>query len=164
VAELQGSAAPPSRPVRVDAQVDAYVPPSYVSLEAIKIDLHRRLALSATVSDLRELRAEVADRFGPLPDPVENLFGIHESRLLAAELGAEVVVLRGGKVSVSPLRLDSSQVRELRERVPRAIYSVQSREVSTRIELQPESNRTPMMREALEMLAAIVEVRRETAA
>ena len=67
-------------------------------------------------------------------------------------------------MSVSPLRLDSSQVRELKERVPRAIYSVQSREVSARIELQPESNRTPMMREALEMLAAIVEVRRETAA
>src|SRR4051812_3358361 len=105
VAELQGATAPAPRAVRVDAQVDAYVPADYVSLEAIKIDLHRRLALSSSVSELRELRAEVADRFGPLPDPVNNLFGIHEARLLGAELGAEVVTLRGGKVTVGPLRL-----------------------------------------------------------
>src|SRR5436189_5112036 len=73
VAELQGATGPPPRPVRVDAQVDAYVPASYVSLEAVKIDLHRRLALAGSVSELRELRAEAADRFGPLPDPVDNL-------------------------------------------------------------------------------------------
>ena len=62
VAELQGSTAPPSRPVRVDAQVDAYVPAEYVPLEAVKIDLHRRLALSLGVKYVN--RAEVADRFG----------------------------------------------------------------------------------------------------
>jgi transcription-repair coupling factor (superfamily II helicase) len=164
VAELQGAAGPPPRPVRVDAQVDAYVPADYVSLEAVKIDLHRRLALSLTVSELRELRAEVADRFGPLPDPVDNLFAIHEARLLAAELGAEVVALRGGKLTVSPLRLDSAEVRELKQRAPRAIYSVNAREVSVRLEPQSGSNGRVRMREGLEMVAAILEARRAIAA
>jgi transcription-repair coupling factor (superfamily II helicase) len=164
VAELQGAAGPPPRPVRVDAQVDAYVPADYVSLEAVKIDLHRRLALSLTVSELRELRAEVADRFGPLPDPVDNLFAIHEARLLAAELGAEVVALRGGKLTVSPLRLDSAEVRELKQRAPRAIYSVNAREVSVRLEPQSGSNGRVRMREGLEMVAAILDARRATAA
>ena len=68
VAELQGEALPRPRPVRVDAQVDAYVPADYVSLEAVKIDLHRRLALAGSVTELRELQAEIADRFGPPPD------------------------------------------------------------------------------------------------
>jgi transcription-repair coupling factor (superfamily II helicase) len=148
----------------VDAQVDAYVPASYVSLEAVKIDLHRRLALAGSVSDLRELRAEVADRFGPLPDPVENLFGIHEARMLAGELGAEVVVVRGAKLTVSPMRMDSAQVREMKQRVPQAIYSVSAREVSSKLELQPNSNGRPNMREGLEVLAAIIESRRQTAA
>jgi transcription-repair coupling factor (superfamily II helicase) len=164
VAELQGAAGPPPRPVRVDAQVDAYVPADYVSLEAVKIDLHRRLALSLTVSELRELRAEVADRFGPLPDPVDNLFAIHEAMLLAAELGAEVVALRGGKLTVSPLRLDSAEVRELKQRAPRAIYSVNAREVSVRLEPQSGSNGRVRMREGLEMVAAILDTRRATAA
>jgi transcription-repair coupling factor (superfamily II helicase) len=164
VAELQGSAAPAPRTVRVDAQVDAYVPADYVSLEAIKIDLHRRLALAGSVSDLRELRAEVADRFGPLPGPVENLFGIHEARLLGAELGAEVVTLRAGKITIGPLRLESGQVRELKERAPRAIYSVTSREVSARLEPQSGSKERPRMQEGLEILAAILEARRAHAA
>jgi transcription-repair coupling factor (superfamily II helicase) len=164
VAELQGAAAPAPRSVRVDAQVDAYVPADYVSLEAVKIDLHRRLALAASVSELRELRAEVADRFGPLPDPVDNLFGIHEARLLGVELGAEVVTLRAGKVTVGPLRLDSGEVRVLKERAPRAIYSVASREVSARLEHQSGSKERPQMREGLEILAAILDARRAHAA
>ncbi len=75
VAELQGEALPRPRPVRVDAQVDAYVPADYVSLEAVKIDIHRRLALSGSVTELRELQAEVADRFGPPPVPVAEPAG-----------------------------------------------------------------------------------------
>ena len=164
VSELQGAAGPVHRPVRVDAQVDAYVPAVYVSLEAVKIDLHRRLALAGSVSELRELRAEVADRFGPLPEPVDNLFAIHETRLVAAELGAEVVALRSGKLTVSPIRLDSAEVRELKQRVPRAIYSVNAREVSCRIEPQSDSNNRVAMRQGLEVLAAILDGRRALAA
>jgi transcription-repair coupling factor (superfamily II helicase) len=163
VAELQGSVAPPSRPVRVDAQVDAYVPAEYVPLEAVKIDLHRRLALSLGVSELRELRAEVADRFGPLPDAVDNLFAIQEARLLAAELGAEVISLRGAKLTVSPLRLGSDEVRGLKGRLPRAIYSVDRHEVSCRFEPLAGAQRVSM-RQGLEVLAAILDERRTRAA
>ena len=164
VAELQGATGPPPRPVRVDAQVDAYVPASYVSLEAVKIDLHRRLALAGRVS--RPARA--AGRGGrpvrPAARAVENLFAIQEARLLAGELGADVVVVRGAKLTVSPLRMDSAQVREMKQRVPQAIYSVAAREVSSKLELRPNSNGRPNMREGLELLAAIIESRRQTAA
>src|SRR3954451_16494563 len=45
VAELSGQARVAVRPVRVDARVDAFIPASYVASEALKIDMHRRLAL-----------------------------------------------------------------------------------------------------------------------
>src|SRR2546423_7899879 len=65
VAELQGAAGPPPRPVRVEAQVDAYVPAAYVPLEAVKIDLHRRLALCTPLSELPDLPAAGAHPLGP---------------------------------------------------------------------------------------------------
>jgi transcription-repair coupling factor (superfamily II helicase) len=161
VSELQGAAVVQVRPVRVDAQVDAYVPAAYVAMEAIKIDLHRRVALAADRSELRELRADLVDRFGAMPEAVENLLAIQEARLLASELGAEYVTLRGGKLVVGPLSLSASEVRELRGRVPRALYTVARREVTARLEA---AEGRPGMREGLEVLAAILDARRALAA
>ena len=163
VNELQGGPVVRPRPVRVDAQVDAHVPADYVALEAVKIDLHRRLALAGDISELRELRADVADRFGPLPAAVDNLFAIQEARLAASDLGIEVVALRGGKVTVSPVTLSSSDVRELKQRLPRAIYTVASHEVSCKLDPEPGEDRI-RMRQALEVLATLADIRRAVAA
>ena len=84
MAELSGQARAAVRPVRVDARVDAFIPASYVASEALKIDMHRRLALVEHDDELRELRAGVEDRYGPLPEPVENLFAIQEAKLKLA--------------------------------------------------------------------------------
>ena len=84
VAELSGRRRTAARPVRVDARVDAYVPAAYIGSEALKIDLHRRLALTEDEDELRELRASVEDRYGELPEPVENLFAIQEAKLKLA--------------------------------------------------------------------------------
>ena len=57
-----------AEPVRLDVNVDAYVPADYVPYEAAKIDVHRRIAGSREVADLAALRDELEDRFGPVPD------------------------------------------------------------------------------------------------
>ncbi|HEY8627719.1 MAG TPA: transcription-repair coupling factor, partial [Gaiellaceae bacterium] len=132
VAELSGERRIVARPVRVDARIDAYVPASYIGSEALKIDLHRRLALTETEDELRELRASTEDRFGPIPEPVENLFAIQEAKLKLARLGADYLVFRGGKATVGQLVLGSGELRELRGRLNTAVYTTAQREVSLR--------------------------------
>src|SRR5205814_959309 len=89
VAELTGQRRLAARPVRVDARVDAYVPATYIASEALKIDLHRRLALVEDEDELRELEGGTEDRYGPLPEPVENLFAIQDAKLKLAVLGGK---------------------------------------------------------------------------
>jgi transcription-repair coupling factor (superfamily II helicase) len=132
VAELSGQRRLAARPVRIDARVDAYVPASYIAAEALKIDLHRRIALTESEDELRELRVATEDRYGPLPEPVENLFAIQEAKLKLAVLGADYLVFRGGKASVGPVVLGSGELRELRTQVETAVYSTGNREVSLR--------------------------------
>jgi len=163
VAELQGAPPAAARPVRIEAQVDAYVPADYVSLEAVKIDLHRRVALAADRSELRELEAELADRFGPLPEPVANLLAIQELRLVCADMGIASAALRGGTFSVGPVQLGSAEMRALRERFPAVRYSVQTRELSLRPAPQPPAAR-PRVHQGLEVLDAILDLRRGLAA
>jgi transcription-repair coupling factor (superfamily II helicase) len=132
VAELSGQRRRATRPVRVDARVDAYVPVTYLASEALRIDLHRRLALTESEDELRELRATMEERYGPLPDPVENLFAIQEAKLKVAELGADYLVFRAGKATVGKLVMGSSELRELRGQLDTAVYTSAQHEVSLR--------------------------------
>jgi transcription-repair coupling factor (superfamily II helicase) len=132
VAELSGQRRLAARPVRVDARIDAYVPAGYIAAEALKIDLHRRIALTETEDELHELRVATEDRYGPLPEPVENLFSIQEAKLKLARLGADYLVFRGGRASVGPVVLGSGELRELRSTVETAVYSTGNREVTLR--------------------------------
>jgi transcription-repair coupling factor (superfamily II helicase) len=151
VAELAGERRTVGRPVRVDARIDAYVPADYIPAEAQKIDLHRRLALTETEDDLRELEAGTVDRYGPLPEPVQNLFAIQAAKLKLAQLGADYLVFRGGTSTVGPLVLGSEELRALRDRVDTAVYRTARNEVSVKHEEFPE---------ALDLVDAILETRR----
>src|SRR5207302_3728590 len=127
VAELSGQRRLAAKPVRIDARVDAYVPAAYIAAEALKIDLHRRIALAESEDELHELRISTEDRYGPLPEPVENLFAIQEAKLKLARLGADYLVFRGGRAAVGPVVLGSGELRELRGRVETAVYTSAAR-------------------------------------
>ena len=141
VAELSGEHRVAARPVRVDARVDAYVPPEYIASEALKIDLHRRLALSDSEDEVRELQAATVDRYGPLPEPVENLFLIQEAKLKLARAGADYFVFRGGKATIGRMVLGSDELRDLRRRVDTAVYTTSNHEVSLREDGFPQALR-----------------------
>jgi transcription-repair coupling factor (superfamily II helicase) len=132
VAELQGGRRVAVRPIRIDARIDAYVPAAYIGSEALKIDLHRRLALTESEDELRELEVDVEDRYGPLPEPVTNLFTIQEAKLKLARAGVDYLVFRGGRLAVGPLVLGSDDLRSLRTAVDTAVYSTGKREVTLR--------------------------------
>jgi transcription-repair coupling factor (superfamily II helicase) len=152
VAELQGQKRVAARPVRVDARVDAYVPAAYVDSEALRIDVHRRLALAETEDELRELQAALEDRYGPLPEPVENLFRIQEAKIKVALLGADYLVFQGERATVGRLVLGSGELRELRDRAKTAVYVSSKQEVSMRGQKE--------IAQAVQLVDAILDARR----
>ena len=94
VAALAGDSADEApEPVRVDLPVDAYVPGDYVPYEAAKIEVHRRVAGAKEVADLIVLREELEDRFGPVPEPLDNLIRLQDARIKLGRAGARTVGL-----------------------------------------------------------------------
>ena len=120
-------------PVRADVDVDAYVPADYVGYEQAKIDVHRRIAGAREVADIEELRAELADRFGPPPEPVEHLLALQSARIKLGAAGARAVSFRGGRLVITPVELDSEGLRELRRRLPEAVYESGRSQVTLRV-------------------------------
>ncbi|NLM22846.1 MAG: transcription-repair coupling factor [Firmicutes bacterium] len=93
VAKLQGRRReeveePPPQP-RLDLQVSAYIPSSYVASQDQKIDFYQRIYALETEQEAEELLAELRDRYGPLPAEVENLLAVARLRILSQELGIE---------------------------------------------------------------------------
>jgi transcription-repair coupling factor (superfamily II helicase) len=122
--------AEPREPVRIDVDVDAYVPADYIPFEAAKIDVHRRVAAAREPGELRALREELQDRFGPVPDSVGNLLDLQRVRIALGDAGVRDVEFRAGRLRVSPIELDSERVAALNERVPEAIYQWRERTVA----------------------------------
>ncbi|MEX2253755.1 MAG: transcription-repair coupling factor [Thermoleophilaceae bacterium] len=161
VAELAGTAAEEApEPVRMDIPVDAYVPGEYVPYEAAKIEVHRRVAAAREVADLIVLREELEDRFGPVPPELDNLIRLQDARIKLGRAGASAVTFAGGRLSVSPIELDSAAVKTLREALPEAVYESGRSTVRVRVPDDPAA-RFPAVVAASE---AILEAATEPAA
>jgi transcription-repair coupling factor (superfamily II helicase) len=127
----------PREPVRIDVDVDAHIPADYIPFEAAKIDVHRRVAGARETGGLRALRDELRDRFGPVPEPVENLLELQRARIELGALGARTVEFRGGRLSATPLELDAATVGRLREGIPEAMYESRVKTLSLRVPDEP---------------------------
>ncbi len=129
--EQDGEALP--EPVRLDVSVDAYVPADYVPYEQAKIEVHRRVAGALELADVEQLREELEDRFGPPPEPVENMLALQRARIKFGQAGARTVSFRGDRLAVVPIELDSRRAKRLREELPGALYESSRSQVSVRV-------------------------------
>lgn len=70
--------------VEIDLPVDAFLPEGYVTDIRAKIDFYRRLAKLEDFQQIHQLEEELVDRFGRVPQSVQQLLQLAEIRLEAA--------------------------------------------------------------------------------
>ncbi|MCX7607715.1 MAG: transcription-repair coupling factor [Anaerolineales bacterium] len=85
-------------PVAVELPLPASIPESYVSDPSLRLRLYRRLADIQDEGMLQALQEEFVDRFGPLPEPVRNLFYQLHIKLLAERAGLSSVSMENGQI------------------------------------------------------------------
>ncbi len=141
-------------PVRLDVNVDAYVPADYIPYEQAKIDVHRRIAGAFDVADLELLREELDDRFGELPQPLSNLIDLQRARIKLGQAGATAVSFRGGRLAVTPIELDSVRAKRVRAEIPGALYESGKSQLSVRVPDDPLL-RFPAVVRAADVLLAV---------
>jgi transcription-repair coupling factor (superfamily II helicase) len=141
-------------PVRLDVNVDAYVPSDYVPYEQAKVDVHRRIAGAREVADLVTLREELEDRFGDVPDPLHNLIALQQARIKLGQAGARAVTVRGDRLAVTPIELDSVRAKRIRAEIPEALYESGKSQLSVRVPKDP-ALRFPAIVRAADVLLAV---------
>jgi transcription-repair coupling factor (superfamily II helicase) len=142
-------------PVRLDVNVDAYVPADYIPYEQAKIEVHRRIAGAREVAELGILREELEDRFGEVPEPVQNLLSLQQARIKLGQAGARAVTFRGDRLTVTPIDLEGEWAKRLKEALPQSTYEPGRSQLSVKVPTAPEE-RFPAVISAADALLAVV--------
>ncbi|OSZ80803.1 transcription-repair coupling factor [Chitinophagaceae bacterium IBVUCB2] len=78
----------------IDTDLEILIPDEYVESIGERLSLYQRLDNCESEEDLAEMKMEMEDRFGALPQPVQDLFTTVRCRKLAVELGFEKISLK----------------------------------------------------------------------
>ncbi len=105
VQEMQGKQVEAGTPsTTVDLPLDAYLPDEYIGDRTLKVNFYQRLANLTEPEQVEAMTAEMSDRFGGLPGPVQNLLTLVRIKVEAAGLGYEAISMRDSELVLTVKR------------------------------------------------------------
>lgn len=86
--------------ILIDLPLAAYIPTDYVADPSLRLRLYRRMAVLDGLADIDEMAGELADRFGAIPDPIDNL--LYQLRVKTMSRGAAVsaIASEAGQIQI----------------------------------------------------------------
>ncbi len=97
----------------VDISADAYIPETYISDTALRIEAYKRIAAIETGEDAQDVKDELCDRYGPLPTSASGLISISSIRVSAAKLGIYEITQKGDNLIIYSDNLTKDVVKPL---------------------------------------------------
>ena len=129
VAEYRGDGEPAPVEMKIDLPVDAHLPHDYIPGERLRLEAYQKLASVADEAAVDEVRAELVDRYGEPPQPVENLLDVARLRAHARLAGLTDIGVQGTQVRFAPVELRESQQLRLSRLYPGATVKPTTRTV-----------------------------------
>jgi transcription-repair coupling factor (superfamily II helicase) len=82
----------------IDTDLEILIPDLYVESITERLSLYTRLDNCETEEELQAFHKEMEDRFGPVPEEVDDLFDTVRIRRMAVALGFEKLIFKNGQV------------------------------------------------------------------
>ena len=86
VKEMKGIEVRPESDIQIDLNVTSYIPEEYISDSNQKIEVYQNIALCRSEEDIQNVIDEIIDRFGNMPEELENLIDIARIKYLAKQI------------------------------------------------------------------------------
>ena len=98
VTQQQGQVLEEAFETSVEISINAYIPPRYIEDEVQKIDIYKKISLIRNQEDFNEIQEEIEDRYGDLPQTVQNLLDVALIKGMAHDLEMTSVVVKQNEV------------------------------------------------------------------
>jgi transcription-repair coupling factor (superfamily II helicase) len=100
VRELKGEAPEDEVSTAINLGIDIRIPDDYVYDMSQRLRTYKRISSAETETELADVHAEIEDRYGPIPETVENLFEYSRLRREASKLGIISIDREGDRLAV----------------------------------------------------------------
>ncbi len=100
VRELKGEEAPLEVHSSLNLGLDIRIPPEYIADEHQRLRAYKRIADVKDAAQAEAMRADLGDRYGPLPADVETLLRFALLKSTAQQIGIEAVDRRSGALNI----------------------------------------------------------------
>lgn len=127
LSQVKGDTGEGTTEVSIELPTDSHIPTSYVAEERLRLEAYKRLAAARNTEEINEVREELVDRYGAMPEPVLTLFEVAELRSLAREAGLTEIVAQGSRIRFAPVELPESRTLRLTRLYPGAMLKPATR-------------------------------------
>lgn len=93
--KMEGTEVEIEEPIRINLDIDGYIPANYISSEELKYDVYKKLTYIRSYEDYDDLEEELIDRFGEIPNGVYNLMSIAMIKNMASSIGVKEIKQKG---------------------------------------------------------------------
>ncbi|MGL4799453.1 MAG: transcription-repair coupling factor [Cellulosilyticaceae bacterium] len=139
VAFQKGEVMPESFETTIEMKIDAYIPVSYIVDEVQKLDIYKKIACILTEKDYYDVQEELEDRYGTMPQSVQNLMDIALVKATAHQLDI-ILVAETPKELLFKFRPDAAlnptYLPEVLELYPRKMKFTSGKEMTLRVDIQ----------------------------
>ncbi len=84
----------------VDCDIDAFIPDDYIKSEYLKLDVYKRISAISSEDEYMDMQDELIDRFGEIPQSVENLLEVAEIKSLAHTCYVTAIDIGGSGIRI----------------------------------------------------------------
>ncbi|HOV61322.1 MAG TPA: transcription-repair coupling factor [Candidatus Hydrogenedentes bacterium] len=156
IAEQTGRPTRRAQSPRIDLAMDAFFPETYIPVAQQKIALYRRAADISSIEEAREFRAELRDRFGPIPPPADRLLRVVELRARAMEAGIASITRQDGQLVIrftTPDLMNTAVQATLSRAWPEAAFSMDNGQATASIEIPRAADLLDLAEQAVTLIA-----------
>ena len=86
--------------VLMEMEYTGFIPDTYIINPQIKMEIYKKIAAVTDDAEFDAVLAELADRFGPIPEEVSSLLALAEIRIICRKLAIKSIKERQGEVAV----------------------------------------------------------------
>ena len=100
VTELRGEKTAEEFETLIDVKINAYIPSSYIYSEEQKLEMYKRISEIKSENDFLDVQDELLDRFGEVPECVQNLLDIAILKSNAHRIGVVSIIQKNENIVI----------------------------------------------------------------